>query len=389
MKILTAMYTMKRGGAYDRFRLMLEAFLERGCHVYCLSLTPITMEWPSFHNHVVRTPLRMREGLIAQLWVFFSFPFYSLFLGWQQKIRIFIAFGSIYAFIFTLSKCVLNKPMITFIRGDLAFGLKTRGTIGLFLWLARKIEYLGLRFSDRILAVNKATQERVIQTLGRKRKIDVRTLFNHIPAMDRFLLEDGLQMKRRYGIPENGRVLVTAGILNRGKNIEMLIKGFSRIEVANLFLVVAGEGSTEQDFCYRDLLIELVGNLGLDHRVIFTGWLEKIELWRLFAAADLFLLPSLREGMPNVLLEALGCDISCMGSDIPGIRDILKHSDLMFDPFDERSFAEKAIRYFSDPQFSERIRSLCRERKKEFDFDWKERTFQIVTAGFNESVTDG
>ena len=48
MKIMTAMYTMRRGGAYDRFLMMLEAFLERECAVHCLSLTPIQIEHPCY-----------------------------------------------------------------------------------------------------------------------------------------------------------------------------------------------------------------------------------------------------------------------------------------------------------------------------------------------------
>ena len=48
MKIMTAMYTMRRGGAYDRFIMMLEAFLERNCEMHCLSLTPIQINHSSF-----------------------------------------------------------------------------------------------------------------------------------------------------------------------------------------------------------------------------------------------------------------------------------------------------------------------------------------------------
>ena len=53
MKVMTAMYTIRRGGAYDRFIMMLEAFLERNCEMHCLSLTPIQIKHSLFHNHML------------------------------------------------------------------------------------------------------------------------------------------------------------------------------------------------------------------------------------------------------------------------------------------------------------------------------------------------
>ena len=81
-----------------------------------------------------------------------------------------------------------------------------------------------------------------------------------------------------------------------------------------------GDGSTEADLRYKDFLQELAKKLEVDKKVIFTGWLEKEELWKIYLASDLFVLPSLSEGMPNALLEALGVGLPCLGSRIPGLR---------------------------------------------------------------------
>src|SRR4030067_3312112 len=129
MKLMTAMYTLRRGGAYDRFELMLEAFLEKGHDVHCLSLTPIHMGRSFFYNHLVQTLTKRPQGPIAKLWVILFFPGYSFFWGWREKVDLFVAFGSIYAMIFTLPKLVMRKPMVTFIRGDLTFGFKTQGLL--------------------------------------------------------------------------------------------------------------------------------------------------------------------------------------------------------------------------------------------------------------------
>jgi glycosyltransferase involved in cell wall biosynthesis len=379
MKVMTAMYTLRKGGAYDRFIMMVEAFLERGTEVHCLSLTPIRIDHSSFHNHKMYFPLKKVDGLISRIVVLSFFPLWAIWVGWRNKIDLFIAFGPLYAFIQGFSKWVLKNPMVTLIRGQSAFGLRMQNASKILLYLNKMIENIGLRLSDRIITNNESSRNEILNGLAKKKGIDVQVLYNNIPLMNIREPEDIFQTRDRYGIPGDAKVLVTAGILNRGKNIDILINCLPKIEVKNLYLLIVGDSSKEADFHYRDSLQELAKRLGVDKQVIFTGWLEKEELWKIYLASDLFVMPSLNEGMPNVLLEALGCGIPCIGSDIPGIRDILCHEFLMFDPLDEKAIADKVRRFFSDFQYSNYIISLCQERKKAFVFDWKEEVFQMVT----------
>jgi glycosyltransferase involved in cell wall biosynthesis len=180
---------------------------------------------------------------------------------------------------------------------------------------------------------------------------------------------------------------VTAGILNRGKNVEMLIKCVSKIMDINLFLLVVGDGSTDADFRYKDYLKELSGKLGVAEKIVFTGWLEKEELWKIYLASDLFVLPSLSEGMPNAMLEALGSSLPCIGSDIPGIIDILYYEKLLFDPQSKTGLVNRIYSFFSDTDFSHKMRQLCEKRKDAFSFDWKEKLFQTITKGIDDQKT--
>jgi glycosyltransferase involved in cell wall biosynthesis len=379
MKIMTAMYTIRRGGAYDRFLMMLEAFLERDCEIHCLSLTPIQIRSPLFNNHVIRLPFHLDHPRLTKISVLLLFPFYTLLVGWREKIDLFIAFNSLYAFIQAMAKWILKKPMVTLIRGDFSFGLKMRDSFKSFLWLNKTIEYLGLIASDRILTVNADIQGKVMEVIGKRKNIDVEIFFNNILVSNHSTPMERMKIRNRYAIPADGRVLVTAGVLNRGKNIEVLLKSLPKIGIKNLFLFIIGGGSTKEDTPYLGNLKEMTKELGLEKMVIFTGWLQKEEMWRIFRGADLFILSSLNEGMPNVLLEALGLDLPCLGSKISGIEDILQHEELMFDPRNEAAIADKVRQFFSDDQHSKNVIQLCRERKKTFVFDWKERAFQMVT----------
>ena len=126
---------------------------------------------------------------------------------------------------------------------------------------------------------------------------------------------------------------------------------------------MSGDGSTEADLRYKDSLQGLAKKLGVDKKVIFTGWLEKEDLWKIYLASDLFVLPSLNEGMPNAMLEALGSGLPCMGSNIPGIRDILQYEELMFDPQDEEALVNKIQQLFTDRQFLDKVKRLCQDEK--------------------------
>jgi glycosyltransferase involved in cell wall biosynthesis len=325
-------------------------------------------------------PLKTVEGFIAKLAVVCLFPLWSFWIAWRKKIDLIIAFGSLYAFLQGFSNWILKRPMVTFIRGSSYFGLTIQNSPQYFLHLNKIVEYLGLLFSDRIITNNIAARDEILKSLGKRKNIDVQILYNNIPPMNIREPEDISKTRGKYGIPENAKVLVTAGILSRGKNIEMLINCFPRIGIKNLYLLVVGDGSTEPDLRYKNSLQGLAKKLGVDKKVILTGWVEKEELWKIYLASDLFVMPSINEGMPNALLEALGVGLTCMGSNIPGIKDILHYEDLMFDPLKEESLLQKIQGFFSDRQFFNKVKRLCQERKDVFVFDWEERVFEMITG---------
>jgi glycosyltransferase involved in cell wall biosynthesis len=382
MKVLTAMYTLKRGGSYDRFNMMIESFLEKQWEVHCLSLTPIQIEHSCYHNHVIMNPFRIRRGWVAKFIVLFLLPIYSFLIGYRKKIDLLVVFGPLYAFLLAIPKLVLKRPMVTLIRLNPALGHRVKGLSDYLIGLNQVIEYIGLRFSDRIIASNETICEEIINIFGR-RKNKIEVLYNNIPSIRKSPPENIFQRRNQLGISNEAKLLVTAGILTPRKNFEILLRCFPKIKLENLFLLIAGDSSTNVDLQYKNFLKELSKTLGLSQRVLFLGWLEKKELWEIYHASDLFVLPSLNEGMPNALLEALGSDLPCLGSNIPGIKDILQYNELLFDPRDEIDLVNKIRRIFSDDQFFNQMKRLCEERKEAFNFDWKERLFQTVTTGFN------
>lgn len=381
MKIMTAMYMLKKGGAYDRFIMMVEAFLEKGCHVHCLSLTPILIKHPFYTNHVIALPFKIRNGFVTKATIVILFPFCLLMMGWRERIDLIVAFGPLYAFLQVLPKWILKKPMVTLIRSDLSSRTRMSSRRPWSAFLSKRIDRIGILSSDRIITNNVATLEEIIRVVGYRKKGQVTVLYNNIPSIQHPSQETLSHERSRLGIPDDGKLLVTTGVVTPGKNFEILLRCLPGSGMTNLFLVIVGDGTTKADFLYRDQLKELARELDIPQRVVFTGWVQKEELWRIDSAADLFILPSTNEGMPNALLEALGCNTPCFGSNIPGIRDILCHDELMFDPYDEGALIQKVVRFFADGVYARKISKLCLEQKEKLCFDWKEWVVERVTEG--------
>jgi len=107
---------------------------------------------------------------------------------------------------------------------------------------------------------------------------------------------------------------IAAGRLESVKDYPTLLRAFARApQTARLLVLGTGPLQTE--------LIALAAQLGLEQRVRFMGFEPNVERW--MQAADGFVLSSLYEGLPMVLLEAGACGVPAVATDVPGTREVL------------------------------------------------------------------
>jgi len=119
------------------------------------------------------------------------------------------------------------------------------------------------------------------------------------------------------GLPPRPRVVFT-GRLHPQKNLPMLLDAW--VEVARrsaASLILVGPGSD------RQALLEQAEALGIGHRVTFVGAVSNPADY--LRAADVFVLPSVAEGMSNSLLEAMASALPCVVSGVGGNTDLIEH----------------------------------------------------------------
>ena len=145
---------------------------------------------------------------------------------------------------------------------------------------------------------------------------------------------------------ERQRPLIVGSVarLSPQKNLGALIRALPRVleQIENVVLVLAGEGPEESN------LQALAEELGVSERCVFLRWREDIPA--VLHALDVFVLPSLWEGLPLTVLEAMASRVPVVATDIKGNREAVTHGDtgLLVPPNDADALAGVIIRVLSD-----------------------------------------
>ena len=131
--------------------------------------------------------------------------------------------------------------------------------------------------------------------------------------LDRFAPRDRIAIRAKLGL--QGPVWLTVGNLVELKGVHLVIEALARVPDATL--LIAGNGPEEHK------LRGLVGRLGLGTRVRFLGVIPHAELCDYYNAADAMVLASSREGMPNVVLEAMACGTPVVATPVGGTPELI------------------------------------------------------------------
>jgi len=112
------------------------------------------------------------------------------------------------------------------------------------------------------------------------------------------------------------QVVGFVGYLTEQKGLEYLLEAFSQLREEDAFLLIIGDGP-----CFQKLKIK-AQELKIDKKALFLGYKKDVlNYLRLF---DIFCLPSLWEGQPNVILEAMGCGLPIVATRVGGVQEMIK-----------------------------------------------------------------
>ena len=127
---------------------------------------------------------------------------------------------------------------------------------------------------------------------------------------------------------ENGLFkILFVGRFQSQKNLFYLLdrfEEFCRADFQAFILHLVGDGPQKTD------LRNHAEKLGIQDKIVWHGWVDKEKLRMLYQSVDCFVNPSLYEGMPNTVLEAMACELPVVASDVPGNNDLVRHRETGF-----------------------------------------------------------
>lgn len=141
------------------------------------------------------------------------------------------------------------------------------------------------------------------------------------------------EKRKELGVPDNAVLLLSVGELNENKNHETVIRSLTALNDPKIFYIIAGRGSKKKQ------LENVISELGLKDNVCLIGYRSDVN--ELLAAADIFVFPSHREGLPVALMEAMACGLPIACSRIRGNTDLIdeEKGGFTFDPQSTESTA--------------------------------------------------
>lgn len=184
--------------------------------------------------------------------------------------------------------------------------------------------------------------------------VDIRTFCEAVPA------ETVASLRQRLGIAPEEKVIISSSRFVEKNGLTYLIQALKHLPQAKLVLV--GSGDQEQH------LRTLADVLSMSSRVVFPGSIPQEELPTYLRMADVFVRPSLSEGLGTAFLEAMACGVPVVASSVGGIPDFLadRQTGLFCNPTDPFDIAEKIKILLEDQSLRDaivrRASEIIRER---------------------------
>lgn len=229
---------------------------------------------------------------------------------------------------------------------------------------------------DAVIALSRKSKKQ-LESWQKKYHYDVPLLPTGVDALPRATKHQIAEFRNNWHIAHDDQVMLYVGRLGAEKNLAVLIEAFKKVvkKCPRARLLYVG------DFDYRDELERLAGESGVGDRIIFTGRLPRNELGVIYAAADVFVFPSLTDTQGLVLHEAAHAGLPIVVVDpqlsevvIDGengfiarntAANIAKHVITLFDsPIKRLTFganSKKIARRYSERVQTKKIEQLYRD----------------------------
>lgn len=224
------------------------------------------------------------------------------------------------------------------------------------------IEYLLSGATDTLVTINKEDYSKARQTFKTK---DIKYIPGVGVDLEKFIKDCVKKEAKRteLGIAQDSFCVLSVGELNENKNHEVIIKAIAKLNNPQISYIICGVGESE------DKLKKLIKSLNLESQIKLVGYRKDIvEICKI---SDVFAFPSLREGLPLSLMEAMASGLPTICSRIRGNVDLVNENKggFLVEPRDIDGYAEAIKELYNSPILRKNFSQYNLEYIKAFSFN--------------------
>jgi len=184
------------------------------------------------------------------------------------------------------------------------------------------------------------------------------------------------QLKSNLKLDSKNKVILFVGGLDSAhyfKGVLVLINSLYKLKDTNIKLIIVGAGNL------RSKYEQQVGKLDMIKQVVFTGYINSNKLPYYYALADVVVLPSTTpaEAFGLVLVEAKAFAKPVIGSDLPGVRDVVGKGGLIVKPGDSDDLADKLEQILSNQTLAEKFSKSAQQEVSE-KYNWDKHIAKLI-----------
>lgn len=222
------------------------------------------------------------------------------------------------------------------------------------IYVERLLRYL----THHYIASSEGVSEYAKRNAGiRKEVISVVYYGIDIAAIEQ-AAQQSVERRREFGLKEDEVVIGFCGRLVVQKGVIFLLRAMPLIlkEIPSVKLLIIGDGPLRKE------LMDTAISLNIQDNVIFIG--ERRDTWSIFPILELFVLPSLWEGLGIVLLESMVHAKPIIATNIPSVNEVIEdgRTGLLVPPRDPEALAKAIMRLLKDPKLRSNLAQNSREK---------------------------
>ena len=221
------------------------------------------------------------------------------------------------------------------------------------------IEKMCSRLTDVLITINKEDYNRA-KSWNTCKVVFVAGIGVHTGEFQNTIV-DRQKYREEFGFDDDDFVFMSTGQISVRKNHEVIIRALAQLTNSKVKYFIVGSGELENE------LKDLAQKLGVKNRVVFAGYRGDVR--KLLHIVDAFAFPSLQEGLPVALMEAMSVGLPIVCSKIRGNVDLIENGKggFLFDSYDVNGFA-RGMQKIVNGEGTE-MGKINNETMKRFDID--------------------